>query len=136
MSPKRLSSKTAPACLGTGHSEGMEGATEPLACVDAGCTNTDETAKGQTWERSGKRRFRCNPCFAYKKRINDLLNGSCKHLQGEFYAWSPEERNKFKDDNKDKVGADLAAALQLRVEEDALVLHIRENDWYNINMYI
>ena len=88
-----------------------------LQCVEYLCQNTSETSAGQTWNDRKMKRFRCNCCNSYKKRVRTNLDIVSEDTSERFKSFTPDQKEKFKAENLNTLSADLPAALEIFVNE-------------------
>ena len=95
---------------------------QTLECIDAGCKTTSKETPGQFWEtaKQGKR-FRCNGCNSWRKRLGDALQKIDEEVRDAYQKeFSPEKKQEFKARNQHTLAKDLPASLNICVEEEVL----------------
>jgi hypothetical protein len=80
---------------------------------------------GQFWETKGQgKRFRCNPCNVWRKRLSTALLETAEEVRVSFKEdFTTEQQRAFKDRNQNTLAKDLPASLEAYVEEETVGWH-------------
>ena len=91
--------------------------TADWTCASSACENTSAATTGVQWVKAGITYWRCHPCVRQAKRLHDAVSSLTEEGQDKWKTAKKEERDAFKQRNKDALAPDLRAALQLFVTE-------------------